>query len=443
MSTTQTLVLEPSLKLHVPSISTASLTVEPESVPPVPRAQACSAFQNRLWYHEDPGTIDISFGETSDAPICRNVSLKMLRLNCGIPWLERHIINQSLKSEYLELSASECEPLGVRIVVAWMEVAWKCRSLHVVPHKLDLDLFTLCCTERAMHAFGRHDDGEVIRTYLEQKGFRQKGMTVEIIRPVWDLLPKGSWWSDMAVDAVQRGVLFMQEVLDATGFCYCGLSTHHQPDCLAEWVARDDALREALGPFRNSRGTHMHTSFGPCCTTSTAERVRKWTMDVEDRHPYPFGSFPSDNVLLGGLLPKIRTLKRLGPIYGHYQLSLSRHHGGSYIETFSNGARTRTNLNKQRTTEVSRDWLTSRGCRGGGSSAEPEAKTRRHHDRAQSFIHPDIHVSEHNCPDWLADDDHWVCAFREGPLHVPESRRIGPLQTYIRYPILFSEVAAT
>lgn len=369
----------------------------------------------------------------------------MLYEYCGSRHIQKYFhIQPSVGAHRLNFTEQDYESIGVKTVVAWMEEAYnacKCEKCSIVPRKLDQDLFTLCCAERALKVFGLDQEREYVRRHIEHNQFNQT-MSVNLLKPIWDHLPRDSPWVEMTLDKVQSGVVFMHEHLDRTGYCYCGfspLASAEHVNCIEAWLAIDGALREAVGPFYNSRGTHLYSKLGIDCNFFEANSIEQWILDVSDKHPYPLGEFPARNVLLSERRPSIPTQTSSAPIKGNYQLSLSKQRGLCYYETWNYGAQSRSSVSTHKDSPVSSEWLASRGYRGGSSSPGPEIETHMPFDRTEDLRNAGIN---HICPEWLAHDVHWVCAFREGPILGPQPQSPG-LETLLRDPELFPKIDVT
>ena len=288
---------------------------------------------------EQPILIEIVFDDAPHNVICRDVPLDMLHYFGSAKHIDKYLVTENPgDSPYLSLPAIACEAIGVRTTVACMRSAYSNETRFMLSRKLKMDLLTLCCVQRALYVLGNREECKKLRNYIEQECFAQT-MSVTILKPIWERLPRNSYWVKALLRKIQEGIIFMEEHWERKGFCYCGSRSWLHDNCLLAWLETDAALREAVTSLDDkrerhthdvrgqctykSRGMHAHKSFASRCSPKSATRIKEWVLNVEDSLPLPLGFYPTETALVGDTESEMATQKRLGPINGEYQLEWS------------------------------------------------------------------------------------------------------------------------
>ncbi|CBX97056.1 predicted protein [Plenodomus lingam JN3] len=290
------------------------------------------------------------------------------------------------------------------------------KSAEPFAQSLNEDLVTLCCTERALHVFGLDKEQEALRAYIERKCLATS--SVKKLRPVWEHVPRGTYWSDRVLDCVQEGLKYMDCCNDKFGRCYCksldpSYAAHE--NCLGAWVVTDKSLSKALGMYRNSRGPTTHTRFG-IRRFSSKLRTSEWILSVESADKVrSFGADGTPELPVDIVNRKVSVKKTCCLLPTSYQLEWIDEDGGYYLETIGDcHPSPELDTDAIEPTSVSREWLASRGHRGGGGgtlSREEEMEALVQHRKWQageaqtqtpspsiSNTHPSLATLENNTP---------------------------------------------
>ncbi|KAH9883035.1 hypothetical protein J1614_000402 [Plenodomus biglobosus] len=307
-------------------------------------------------------------------------------------------------------------------------------TTKLLPESLSEDFLTLCCAERALHVFGLHQEHADLRDYIELNGLLTT-VSVNKLRPVWDCMPKGTYWSDRMLDCVQDGLKYMDDYDIQFGRCYCN-SLHpsyaEHENCLGAWLVSDKSLVKALGMYRNSRGPTTNTRFG-LSGPSNRLRISEWVMSVESSEEVnSFGVARIPGELTTDVIRRIPVKKQSRLLNSSYRLEWIDEDGGYYLETsVDRSLPIEPNKDAIKTTSLSRDWLVSRGHRGGGPSSRwDKADSMIQQQDWLTFVFRDAEIErrKHHCPDWLNKDDRLICVFREGPFHQSKLWRLQSLK---------------
>lgn len=281
-------------------------------------------------------------------------------------------------------------------------------------------MLMLCSAERALHVLGLEQERWVLHDYIETN-YLSTTISVNQLRPVWQNIPKETYWSERALDCIQDGVAFINEREARGQRCYC--KSRH-PDytlhvnCLANWILTDKSLQAALGTYRNSRQPTLYTGFN-VGHPKTPSRTANWILAVDTvQEVYPLGKAPSQR-LVARKVP-VKQFKCSGK--ETYQLEWIGESGGYYLETQGHRKRTEFDEHETTTTSISKQWLASRGYRGGASRSVKGSLTFAYW-RSEVLADAGIEYKHHRCPAWLSHDDHLICAFRYGRLHHPVLQR--------------------
>ncbi|KAF2855211.1 hypothetical protein T440DRAFT_539387 [Plenodomus tracheiphilus IPT5] len=356
-----------------------------------------------------PELIDVYLSTIPVQVICRRV-----------PWSALiHFAGTRTITQYL---AQRLERTTCLLVQAYQRKATK-----ILPNSIRENFVTLCCAERALRVFGLDEELDHLRNYME-KHYLSTQISVNKLRPVWDCMPRGTYWSDRILDCIQEGLAYMDDYVHQHGQCYCRSSqpcyTTHK-NCLGAWLVSDNLMLDALGKYRNSRGPSLHTRFDDEDSLSMS-RTSKWVLSVKNEEDVKLnGRIQIKGTSPGNVNRRVPVETRPSLRTSSYCLEWIDEDGGYYLETsgYSNGPQ--SDLIATETTAVSREWLASRGHRGGGPSSggdEEGSIGQRGYHRAQVLPNAGIEVTTHHCPDWLRDEDHLVCAFREEPLYQPRPK---------------------
>ncbi|KAJ4369682.1 hypothetical protein N0V83_005444 [Neocucurbitaria cava] len=325
--------------------------------------------------HKD-GFLDIALTSNPDSIVLRRVRYAMLAAFCSAAYIQRYVARRPDGSEILMLPAGRCEPRGLKTAIRWMELAYNGESECVLPrqfHGSDLDA---CYAERAFAVLGLHRKAKHIR--LNVNGiFFTHGITVEFLQAVLETLPRRSHWVKKVLGYIRRCHANYSKNGQRNGnllVCnVCGVSilesssVHSEPEGLVEfveWAMRDETFRKAVvGTYKTSRDAHLHVDIAADSFPATVSRTETWIMNVEDHESHPFGQFPDTSDLIGDVTKRIPTYRRGSGSECIYGLEWSERDGGCYIETYSSRREASSTFCEMQATEMSREWLASRGYR--------------------------------------------------------------------------------
>jgi hypothetical protein len=316
-----------------------------------------------------------------DQTVACDIPWAALTEYCGVNYLKQYTVVRPDGSAHLRFYAFECEPQGIHFVAKWIAEAYANQTPVPLPWDPISEGFTLadmCCIQRALAVFGLHQQSEQLHSELTNCLRRNNEVPTVQLEEALIVMPQGSHLSRLLLRHISCRLTFMYEAVGDEGHCFCGweyqtdTSTHI--DCLHNWVTNHQELRDLLVPRSDKlSSTEPCKAFGEkYCGPLTRERIEDWLLKIESQpaHTYPFGEFPHLPELFGES-PKIPTYKQyhsITPIAGTYALRWSDKFGGCYIEMLPNGRTPSKALRPTTSTEFSREWLASRGYRGGAGS---------------------------------------------------------------------------
>jgi len=284
-------------------------------------------------------------------------------------------------------------------------------------------MLTLCGAERALNVFCLEPERRILHNYIEAH-YLSATIYVKHLRPVWNHIPRGTYWTERVLDCVEDGIKIIYEREARRQRCYCKSRDPNylsHVNCLANWILTEASLQAALGKYRNSRQPNLYTRFQidhEHRPSSTAE----WVLAIETgEKELSFGKAPREMAVCN---KKVTVKQDLCSAIETYQLEWIDESGGYYLESQGCGQRERPKPDRITTTSVSQQWLASRGHRGGApGSAEGSLMLTYWRPEVLAYAGVSPSQNSHQCPDWLSHDNHMVCAFREGLLHMPKPQR--------------------
>ncbi|KAF1844842.1 uncharacterized protein K460DRAFT_394643 [Cucurbitaria berberidis CBS 394.84] len=376
----------------------------------------------------EPCFLDIALSIDPEDIVSHRVLPAMLFDFCGAKYIKKYISRRSNGSTLLILPASHCEHQGIRLIIRWMQTAYSCKTHNIVPAEFIEEFVDLCCAERALLVLNLQEEAESIRLRLEPLLLSEPTFAVFELKAVWKTLPRYSYWAEKVLDHIklrlEKVIRMEKKHRDKVCCDTCGVRVledpygHTDPSCLVAWMLSDETLRKAFGNYKNGRGPHLHTEFAEDGPPSTVRGIQEWILEVEDTKPYPFGQFPSEDRLIGDVKRKTPVFKDPGSIQEGYRLQwLDK--GGYYIETVRKQHLATFTDRDIEPTEISRQWLISRGYRGGGDDGQP--------------VQSPLYIRE--------GGDRVRFAFRDGPLHEPKPIRPWETHLIVRRPWVFEDAA--
>ncbi|KAF1939227.1 hypothetical protein EJ02DRAFT_514005 [Clathrospora elynae] len=209
--------------------------------------------------------IDIALiSDVAATVVVRDVSKAMLVHYCD---QAQHLFHYDALhpggSSDLVLYAAHCEPEGVKIVIAWMQLAYARKSRQLLPADLSLNfhnwhLLGLCMVERALEVFGLYNERDEVCLFLHTC-IATINFSVPELHTALSILPRGSYWSDQLLEHVHKRLTDTERRGHDPRLCICTRGNclpawvYSQPD-LCNWIRRRD---------RNAS-------------------ILKWVLDIED-----------------------------------------------------------------------------------------------------------------------------------------------------------------
>jgi hypothetical protein len=264
----------------------------------------------------------------------------------------QYLVTPTTSPPYLSLPAFDCEPQGVKPLLAWINQAFASRSDNILPADLlkqgAWSLLDLCCIERALAVFDREDDCEALGTFI---CFTVLGTQLPVyeLREALQILPRGSYWALKLLDHIRHRCKETD--------CRQRKDDLRPRECLHAWVSGNVELRKEMDRQR----------FGQYCEAATRQRIETWMLQINEKSPLPVGVFPHP---APGRHKQIPTLRRFeSDMCGNIRLEWLEQGGGCYIETRPRERLYGMRPRRMKNTEVGRLWLASRGY-GGVSNKE-------------------------------------------------------------------------
>ncbi len=324
--------------------------------------------------------IDIIMSEEPKELVWGSYRLERLEHFCGALLVNNLLSDRPDGSRVLVLPSEDCESEGLEIVLTWMMWADEHPNQRLVPEDFFADggpIFELCSTYRALEVFGRFQDSDAVQRYIEER-ISTVEFTVAELDEALGKLPLECYWAQLILKHIRGRLRYIQHNCREDGHCVCGCKDEHgKPtgtDCLLTWVRSDRELCQAvrLDPISPISSNNARASY---CDTNTYALVEKWVHEIEDVKPFPAGSFPTEEDLVGDANHRPTLFREKGSFGERYSLVWFDDHGGHYVETIPDETstilidhinQTTENAGLSRATEtsvVNREWLVSRGYR--------------------------------------------------------------------------------
>jgi hypothetical protein len=325
--------------------------------------------------------IVIADPKAPDQTVACDIPWAALTDYCGVKHLKQYVVIHPNGSAFLRFYAFQCEPQGIHFVAQWVTKAHANQTPVTLPWDSITERFSLadlCCAQRALAVFGLDKESEELYSKLTNCLDSDYEIPTIDLEEALIIMPDGSHWSELLLRHISRRLASMYESVADEGHCFCGweyqgdTSTHI--DCLHNWVTNHQELRDLLAPQSDKfPSTKPSPPFGKKhCAPLARERIENWLLQIESQptQTYSLGEFPHPLELVGPnpRIPTYMQSRSIAPIAGTYALRWSEKFGGCYFETRPNARTPSKALRPTSSTEFSREWLASRGYRGGAGS---------------------------------------------------------------------------